>query len=120
MHSIVAGQYGAWFQLTTASGQEVEPIRLEEGGGEIEFHIDELGLLPGICHLSAKIAHRDQPSAMAIDWRDQCLTLRVDPGKSVRGTFYTPHRWRIVRASPRLANHPVEDSPLAICCPDGK
>ena len=108
VHSIVAGQYGAWFQLTTQSGEEGEPVRLEEGEGEIEFDIDALGLLPGICHLSAKIAHRDQPSGMAIDWRHQCLTLRVDPGKSVRGTFYAPHRWRIVRAYPRLATHPVE------------
>jgi hypothetical protein len=117
VHSIVANQYGAWFQLTTASGPEREAMRLEQGEGEIEFHIDELGLLPGICHLSARIAHEDQPSAQAIDWRHQCLTLRVDPGKSVRGTFYTPHQWRMVRDLP-LANHPVEYGPLA-SSPDG-
>jgi hypothetical protein len=99
VHSIVAGQYGAWFLLTTASGDDGEPLPLQEGDGEIEFDIDELGLLPGICHLSARIAHQGQPSNKAIDWRHQCLTLRVDSGKSVRGTFHAPHRWRLVRAS---------------------
>jgi ABC-type multidrug transport system ATPase subunit len=117
VHSMVADRYGAWFQLTTASGPEGEPMRLEQGEGEIEFHIDELGLLPGICHLSARIAHEDQPSATAIDWRHQCLTLRVDPGKSVRGTFYTPHRWRMVRDFP-LANHPMVYRPPG-SSPDG-
>jgi len=90
VHSIVAGQYGAWFQLTTASGGNGEPLRLEQGDGEIEFDIDELALLPGVCQLSARIAHQGQPSNKAIDWLHNCLTLRVDPGKSVRGTFYTP------------------------------
>ena len=78
----------------TNSWQQAQRVDVEfdfplaQGEGEIEFDIDALGLLPGICHLSAKIAHRDQPSGMAIDWRHHCLTLRVDPGKSVRGTFY--------------------------------
>jgi hypothetical protein len=39
----------------------------------------------------------------------------VDPGKSVRGTFYTPHRWRIVRTST-----PVEYGPLANRSSNGK
>jgi hypothetical protein len=110
VNSIVAGQYGAWFQLSTASGDDAEPVRLEQGEGEIEFDIDALGLRPGICHLSTKITHRDNRFAVAIDWRDNCLTLRVDPGKwkSVRGTFYAPHRWRVVGTAPRVASHPVE------------
>jgi len=120
VHSIVAGQYGAWFQLTTASGENREPLRLDEGDGEIEFDVDELALLPGICHLSARITHRGQPSNKAIDWLHQCLTLRVDPGKSVRGTFYTLHRWRLVRASRRLENQPTDYSPLATSSPVGK
>ena len=120
VHSIVAGQYGAWFQLTTASGGDAEPLRLEQGDGEIEFDIDELALLPGVCQLSARIAHQGQPSNKAIDWLHNCLTLRVDPGKSVRGTFYTPHRWRLVRASHRLESERMEHSPLATSSSGGK
>jgi hypothetical protein len=54
---------------------------------------------------------------MAIDWRHQCLTLRVDPGRLVRGTFYTPHRWRLVRASSRRISEQTDDTPLATCAP---
>lgn len=118
VHSMVGGEYGAWFQLTTASA-DGDGVPLEEGEGEIEFEIDQLGLLPGICHLSARIAHRDQPFGMAIDWRHQCLTLRVDPGNSLRGTFYAPHRWRLVRAS-HHASREIDRSSLTTCSPGGK
>jgi ABC-type polysaccharide/polyol phosphate transport system ATPase subunit len=113
MHSVVAGQYGASFQLTTAAEEHGDRARLEEGEGAVEFDIDELGLLPGLCHISARILHRDQPSGRTIDWRQQCLTLRVDPGKRVRGTFYTPHRWRIITGSRRLTTQPMEHGPLS-------
>ena len=119
VHSMVGGELGAWFQLTTASA-DGEGMPLEAGEGEIEFEIDQLALLPGICHLSARIAHRDQPFGMAIDWRHQCLTLRVDPANSLRGTFYAPHRWRLVRASPHAPGERIECSPLTTCSPGGK
>jgi len=119
VHSMVGGEYGAWFQLTTASA-DGEGVPIEEGEGEIEFEIDQLGLLPGVCHLSARIAHRDQPFGMAIDWRHQYLTLRVDPANSLRGTFYAPHRWRLVRASHHPATERIESTPLTTCSPGGK
>jgi lipopolysaccharide transport system ATP-binding protein len=117
VHSTLDGLYGPWFQLTTTS-PDGEGMRLDAGAGELEFYIDELGLLPGTCHLSVRIAHRDQPFGEAIDWRHQCLTLRVDPGRSVRGTFYTPHRWRMVRAPHVLSASPTGYRQLASCSPD--
>jgi hypothetical protein len=77
-------------------------------------------LLPGICHVTGGIVHWDQRSSRTIDWRHRCVTLRVDPGKPVRGAFDTPHRWWIDRASRRLTRPPMEYRPFANCSPDGE
>jgi hypothetical protein len=50
---------------------------------------------------SATIVHRDQPLGTAIDWQSQCLTLRVDQGRFMRGTFYMPHRWQSLPVPPQ-------------------
>ncbi len=115
MYSMLEGQYGPWCQLTTASN-DGEGMPIAPGAGVVEFEIDQLSLLPGECHLSTRIAHPDQPAGEAIDWRSECLTLRVHDGKSVRGTFYMPHRWRNVRVSSPA--HSTADARLVSCAPD--
>ena len=91
LHSPDWAQYA---HLTTAlSG---EPIRLEPGGGAIEFTVAELGLQPGLYRVSVSIIYRGQPPGSGIDYRE--------PGKSVRGSFYIPHEWEMYtfeNSSPR-------------------
>jgi ABC-type polysaccharide/polyol phosphate transport system ATPase subunit len=96
-YTMIDGRFGPWCQLTTAAANN-EGCTVRPGDGAVEFTVDELGLLPGVCHLSARIAHRDDPPGRSIAWRPEGLTLRIDPGRQVRGTFYLPHRWR--RAEP--------------------
>jgi len=95
--------YSSWCQMTTAS-QHGEGMPLGEGPGVVEFESDELGFLPGMYHISATIIHADHQRG--IDWQHQCLTLRVDPGKFVRGSFYMPHRWRSVLSEAKLYSSP--------------
>jgi len=95
--------YSSWCQMTTAS-QHGKGMPLGEGPGVVEFESDELGFLPGMYHISATIIHDDHQRG--IDWRHQCLTLRVDPGKFVRGSFYMPHRWRSVLSEAKLYSSP--------------
>ncbi len=71
-------------------------MALEVGLGAVEFEIDELSFLPGMYHISATIIHAGQALGAAIDYQNQCLTLRVDAGTLRRGSFYMPHRWRPV------------------------
>jgi len=95
--------YSSWCQMTTAS-QHGEGMPLGEGPGVVEFESDELGFLPGMYHISATIIHADHQRG--IDWQHQCLTLRVDPGKFIRGSFYMPHRWRTVLSEAKLYSSP--------------
>ncbi|HWP44367.1 MAG TPA: ABC transporter ATP-binding protein [Blastocatellia bacterium] len=78
-------------QFTTALGSR--QIDLEPGAGMVEFWCDELGLQPGIYYLDATIKRRD--STQEIDWRYRYTAFRVEPGKTVHGSFYAPHRWQI-------------------------
>jgi ABC-type polysaccharide/polyol phosphate transport system ATPase subunit len=79
-------------QCTTAlSGGE---LRLAPGPGVLEFLIPEFGLQPGVYSIGATIRRR--PAADTIDWFYGRTQLYVEPGRSVRGYFYTPHSWRVV------------------------
>src|SRR5262249_5403663 len=93
VYSLVDGWYGAWCQITTAS-RDGRGMVLEPGEGTVEFEVDELSFLPGMYYVSATVVHEDQPQGTAIDWQNQCLALRVDPGRFIRGTFYMPHPGR--------------------------
>jgi ABC-type polysaccharide/polyol phosphate transport system ATPase subunit len=93
VYSVATSIAGAWCQMTTA-GPDGTGMPLTVGPGAVEFEIDALGLLPGMYHISATIARKDQAPGTAIDYQPQCLTLRVDGGKLMRGSFYMPHRWR--------------------------
>jgi ABC-type polysaccharide/polyol phosphate transport system ATPase subunit len=90
---VLSGLSGPWCQMTT-SGRDGEAMGLEAGPGAVEFDIDELSFLPGMYHISATIVHAGQALGTAIDYQNQCLTLRVDAGTLRRGNFYMPHRWR--------------------------
>lgn len=78
-------------QLTTESPER--RVDVEPGRGVVEFSCPELGLQPGIYHLDATVVQRE-PSE-GIEWQYHCAMMRVDPGKIVRGNFYTPHDWTI-------------------------
>jgi ABC-type polysaccharide/polyol phosphate transport system ATPase subunit len=99
IYSLVAGLSGAWCQMTTA-GPGGTGMPLEPGTGTVEFETGELGFVPGMYHISATIVHRNQALGAAIDYQRQCLTLRVDSGKLTRGSFYMPHRWRLLPPAP--------------------
>ena len=94
LYSVVDRFSGVWCQITTASRDGLG-IPLEPGTGTVEFEVDAIGLQPGIYYLSATIVHTDQAIGMGIDSRTECLTLRIDQGRFIQGTFYMPHRWRL-------------------------
>jgi ABC-type polysaccharide/polyol phosphate transport system ATPase subunit len=77
-------------QQTTALGNEM--LSLWEGRRSLEFMCDEFGLQPGVYAIGACV--RDASSAAAVDWWYGTRLLMVEPGKNVRGYFYTPHSWR--------------------------
>jgi homopolymeric O-antigen transport system ATP-binding protein len=110
VYSLLEKSYGAWCQLTTAS-RNGEGIDLKPGPGAVEFEVEELSFLPGMYYVSATIVHREQPLGTAIDWQSQCLTLRVDPGRFIRGTFYMPHHWQSLPVPPpEEARPPASES----------
>ncbi len=81
--------------LSTAfSEQELE---IEAGSGVAEFIVAEVGLRPDIYYADATIRQRN--AIEDIDWQRNCATLRVDPGKMQRGSFYMPHEWRVRQRS---------------------
>ena len=82
-------------QFTTEFGDQ--RIDLEPGRGMVEFSCAELSLLPGLYRIDATVKHRGAPAGSDIDWQYRCAQLRVDPGRIVRGSFYTPHGWRFIR-----------------------
>jgi ABC-type polysaccharide/polyol phosphate transport system ATPase subunit len=78
-------------QSTAVAGGE---LTLSPGAGMIEFTMPGLGLQPGVYSVGATI--RERTASDTIDWFYGRTALYVEPGKSVRGHFYTPHEWRLV------------------------
>jgi ABC-type polysaccharide/polyol phosphate transport system ATPase subunit len=70
------------------------PIGLDAGAGEVEFSCDEIGLQPGVYGISATASHVDGAVLASYTFASR---LVVEPGKMVRGYFYMPHRWRLLR-----------------------
>jgi hypothetical protein len=81
-------------QTTAVQGGE---LVLLPGAGAIEFSMPGLGLQPGTYTVAASIRRRT--GGDAIDWFYGRTVLYVEPGKAVRGHFYTPHEWRILGSS---------------------
>lgn len=78
-------------QSTAVAGDE---LTLTRGSGAIEFSMPGVGLQPGIYAIGATI--RERTGTETIDWWYGRTALCVEPGRSVRGYFYTPHDWRLV------------------------
>jgi len=90
-------------QSTALSG---EPATLERGRRGIEFTCAECGLQPGIYSIGAAV--RERCGAATVDWWYGNRLLYIEPGKSVRGTFYAPHEWRWVDAAAEVERHPAD------------
>ena len=69
-------------------------LTLMPGKGKIEFSTPAIGLQPNIYAIGATI--RERGGSDTIDWYYGRTLLYVEPGKAVRGYFYTPHDWRQV------------------------
>jgi len=105
LYSVVDRFSGRWCEITTASRNGLG-IPLEPGSGTVEFEVDEIGLQPGMYYVSATIVHTDQAIGTAIDWQNECLTLRIDQGRFIQGTFYMPHRWHLTPGPASLSDAP--------------
>jgi hypothetical protein len=90
-------------QSTALSGG---PATLDPGRRSIEFTCSECGLQPGIYSIGAAV--RERFGAATVDWWYGNRLLYVEPGKSVRGYFYTPHEWRWVDAGAEAERHPAD------------
>src|SRR5215207_460759 len=66
-------------------------LMLAPGRGAIEFSSPAMGLQPGTYSIGATIRQHNHPGT--IDWHYGRTLLYVEPGKSVRGYFFTPHDW---------------------------
>jgi hypothetical protein len=85
-----------------------EPLTLEPGVGTVEFATAELGLQPGTYAIGATI--RKSRGAETIDWFYGRTSLHVEPGRPVRGYFYTPHEWRLLRPDNAAAGVGIGDA----------
>jgi ABC-type polysaccharide/polyol phosphate transport system ATPase subunit len=70
-----------------------EKVELKPGYGHIDFTCPEVGLKPGIYYTDVSVKNRFGLESIHVQFRS--LTLRVDPGKEIQGTFYMPHHWTI-------------------------
>ena len=78
--------------LTTAiNGPEIGILPDE---GIIEFDCSEFGLTPGIYKVDGIFSKRG--SVAPYDLKPRQYILKVLPGKSIRGMFYTPQQWRML------------------------
>jgi ABC-type polysaccharide/polyol phosphate transport system ATPase subunit len=114
LYSVVDRFSGPWCQITTASRNGLG-IPLEPGTGTVQFEVDEIGLQPGMYYVSATIVHTDQAIGTGIDSRTECLTLRIDQGRFIQGTFYMPHRWHLTRCPASSSDAPKRVAESAGC-----
>ncbi len=71
-----------------------DPIGVLPDEGIVEFDCSEFGLSPGIYKLDAIFSQRG--SVSPYDLKPRQYILKVLPGKSVRGMFYMPQKWRLL------------------------
>jgi len=70
------------------------PLVLRPGKGSIHFWCDELGLQPSVYKIDAQI--EEASTRQVLENQPRCSSIHVKGGKQVKGTFYSPHRWREV------------------------
>lgn len=80
-----------------STNSDPDPLTLAPGGGVLEFCFPQIGLQPGIYSVGATI--RQRRGAETLDWFYGRTTLYVRPGRAVRGYFYAPHQWRLLRGT---------------------
>ena len=97
-------------QFTTEYGDDT--VNLAEGENLVEFCCPELPLNPGLYYLDATIRHRVASGGEEFDWKYRCAMLKVHPGKIVRGDFYAPHEWRILKTDSENAATPLNEVPF--------
>jgi ABC-type polysaccharide/polyol phosphate transport system ATPase subunit len=78
-------------QTTALSG---EPLCLEAGAGDIDFHAPALSLQPGVYTVIARVVTRDNRVIHVFDAK---TPLAVEPGLQTRGAAFMPHTWRSTR-----------------------
>jgi ABC-type polysaccharide/polyol phosphate transport system ATPase subunit len=76
-------------EQTTALSEE--PLALEAGAGDIDFHCPALGLQPGVYTMIARVVRRDDTVLHVYDAQSP---LVVEAGLQTRGTVFMPHTWR--------------------------
>jgi len=69
-----------------------EPLSLEAGAGDIDFHCPALSLQPGVYTMIARVVGRD---GAVLHVFDAPSPLVVEAGLQTRGTFFMPHTWRV-------------------------
>jgi ABC-type polysaccharide/polyol phosphate transport system ATPase subunit len=89
-------------QSTAVAGGE---LTLLPGRGAIEFSMPGLGLQPGVYTIGATI--RERTGSETIDWWYGRTALCVEPGRAVRGYFYTPHEWRLLAEHGQASDSPA-------------
>jgi hypothetical protein len=87
-------------QSTAVSGGG---LSLAGGRGAVEFTMPGLGLQPGVYAIGATI--RERSASGTIDWFYGRTVLHVEPGRAVRGYFFTPHEWRLVADHGQAGDH---------------
>lgn len=80
-------------QLTNEATGAIDHVA--EGSGTIEFHCPVLPVVPGLYRVDVEI----EAKGIAIDSRQRCATLSVEPGKPASGDFYIENAWKM-RAEP--------------------
>ena len=88
-------------QSTAVSGGD---LSLVPGRGAVEFAMPGLGLQPGVYAIGATV--RERSGSGTIDWFYGRTVLHVEPGRAVRGYFFTPHEWRLVADHGQAGDHP--------------
>jgi ABC-type polysaccharide/polyol phosphate transport system ATPase subunit len=70
-------------------------LAIGRGPGVVEFEVDELGLQPGAYTIVARVITAEGDLLHAFEPHERLI---VEPGRTVAGYFYMPHRARVLGA----------------------
>lgn len=82
----------AWLAAQWSTAHHGRSFTIHPGKGSIQFACDKLGLQPSVYKVDAQI--EDTRSRRVLDDQPRCTSIHVKAGAKVRGSFYSPHRWR--------------------------
>jgi len=78
--------------LTTEGMEAGRPA----GAGGLIFECEALPLGPGMYFVNATVRASGAPAGAEFERRHRCALIRVDPGRHVRGAFFTPYRCKVL------------------------